>query len=46
MWLGLDNGKMICINLTTGAEVGESVHFSEEIARPITYLERFYGIID
>ena len=46
MWLGLDNGKMICINLNTGDEVGECVNFSEEFGKPITYLERFYGILD
>jgi len=46
MWLGLDNGKMVCINLITYEEVGECVNFSEEFGKPITYLERFYGIED
>lgn len=46
MWLGLDNGKMVCINLKTGEEVGTAVNFSEELRKPITYLERFWGILD
>lgn len=46
MWLGLSNGKMICINLKSGEEVGTAVNFSEEFGKPITYLERFSGILD
>lgn len=30
MWLGLANGKMICLSLKTGQEVGDVVNFSEE----------------